>query len=70
MVQQNMFITIRSKKTSQVSTLQDPSQINGDSLNTVKYDANRHFTNKKREYLKSRINEHPTHSRSKNIREE
>jgi hypothetical protein len=31
-----------------------------DSLNSVRYDTNRHFRNKKREYLKGRINELPT----------
>jgi hypothetical protein len=47
--------------------LQDPSEINGDNLNNVKYEASRHFRNKKREYLKGKINELVTNSKDKNI---
>jgi hypothetical protein len=32
---------------------QDPSQINGDSLNNVIHEASRYFRNIKREYLKN-----------------
>jgi hypothetical protein len=32
--------------------LQDPSKINGDNLNNIRHETNRHFRNKKREYLK------------------
>jgi CRISPR/Cas system-associated protein Csx1 len=48
--------------------LQDPSEINGDNLNNVRYEASRHFRNKKREHLKDKINELATISRNKNIR--
>jgi hypothetical protein len=37
--------------------LQDPSEIKGDNLNTVRREASRHVRNKKREYLKDEINE-------------
>jgi hypothetical protein len=37
--------------------LQDPSEINGDNLNNVRLEASRHFRNKKKEYLKDKINE-------------
>jgi hypothetical protein len=37
--------------------LQDPSEINVDNLNNVRREASRHFRNKKREYLKVKINE-------------
>jgi hypothetical protein len=47
--------------------LQDPSEINGDNLNTVRHEASRHFRNKKREYLKDRINELVMNSKNKNI---
>jgi hypothetical protein len=43
--------------------LQDPSEINGDNLNNV-----RHFRNKKREYLKDKINELVMNSKNKIIR--
>jgi hypothetical protein len=48
---------------------QDPSEINGDNLNNVRCEANRHFRNKKREYLKGKINELATNSKNKNIRD-
>jgi hypothetical protein len=49
--------------------LQDPSEINGDNLNNVGRGASRHFRNKKREYLKDKINELATNSKNKNIRD-
>jgi hypothetical protein len=36
--------------------LQDPSEINGDNLNSVRRDASRHFRNTKRDHLKDKIN--------------
>jgi hypothetical protein len=41
----------------------------GDNLNNVRHEASRHFRNKKREYLKDRINELATSSKNKNIRD-
>jgi hypothetical protein len=35
--------------------LQDPSEINGDNLNNVRREASRHFRNKKREDLKTKL---------------
>jgi hypothetical protein len=49
--------------------LQDPSEINGDNLNIVKCEASRYFRNKKREYLKDKINELATNSKNKNNRD-
>jgi hypothetical protein len=49
--------------------LQDPSEINGDDLNNVRREDNRYFRNKKREYLKDKINELATKSKKKNIRD-
>jgi hypothetical protein len=37
--------------------LQDPREINGDNINNVRCKASRYFWNKKREYLKAKINE-------------
>jgi len=34
---------------------QDPNQSNVDNLNNVRHEASRHFRNKKKEYLKSKI---------------
>jgi hypothetical protein len=47
--------------------VQDQSEINGNNLNNVRLEASRHFRNKKREYLKCKLNELATNS--KNIRD-
>jgi hypothetical protein len=49
--------------------LYNPSEINGDNLNNVRREASRRFRNKKREYLKDKINELATNSKNKNIRD-
>jgi hypothetical protein len=49
--------------------LQDPSEINGDNLNNIRREAYRHFRDKKREYLKEKINEIERISKNKNIRD-
>jgi len=48
--------------------LHDLSQSNVDNLNNVRRDASRHFRNKKKEYLKTKIEELETNSKIKNIR--
>jgi hypothetical protein len=48
---------------------QEPSEINGGYLDNVRHDASRRFSNKKREYLKDKINEHGMNSKNKNIME-
>jgi hypothetical protein len=49
--------------------LQDPSEANEDNLSDVRREASRHFRNKKREYLKDKINELESNSKNKNIRD-
>jgi hypothetical protein len=49
--------------------LQDPSELNEDNLNNVRCEASRHLRNKKREYLKDKINELATNSMNKNMRD-
>jgi hypothetical protein len=49
--------------------LQDPCEINEDSLKIVRLEASRYFRNKEREYLKNKINELATNSKNKNIRD-
>jgi hypothetical protein len=49
--------------------LQDPNEISGDNLNNVRLEASRHFRNKKRKYLKGKINELAMNSKNKNIRD-
>ena len=49
--------------------VQDPSQSNVDTLNNVRGEASRHFRNKKKAYLKAKIEELETQSKIKNIRD-
>ena len=45
----------------------DPNQSNVDNLNNVKREASSHLRNKKKEYLKAKIEELETNSKIKNI---
>jgi hypothetical protein len=66
-----MFENIRSKETTKLQWLQDPSQINGHNFNSIRCEASRHFRNKMREYLKHKINEVASRTRiSETCREE
>src|SRR5215469_9436271 len=47
----------------------DPSQSNVDNLNNVRRDASRYFRNKKKAYLKAKIEELETNSKINNIRD-
>jgi hypothetical protein len=47
--------------------LQNPSQINEDNLQNLRRETSRIFRNKKREYLKGKINELETNNKNKNI---
>jgi hypothetical protein len=49
--------------------LRDPSETNGDNLNNIKCEASRYFRNKKREYLKGKINYLAMNIKNKNIRD-
>ena len=47
--------------------VQDPSQSNVDNLNSVRREGSRHFRNKKKAYLRAKIEELETNSKIKNI---
>jgi hypothetical protein len=47
--------------------LRDPSEQNEGNLSIVQQEASRHFRNKKREYLKDKINEIEPNSKNKKI---
>ena len=47
--------------------VQDPSQKSVDNLNNVRREASRHCRNKKKEYLKAKIEEFENNSKIKNI---
>ena len=49
--------------------VQDPSQSNVDDLNNVRREASRHFKNKRKAYLKAKIDVLETDSKIKNIRD-
>jgi hypothetical protein len=64
-----MFTILDKRKWAKIQWLQNPNQSNGDNLNNVRCEASRHFRNKKKEYLKAKINELERNSNSKNIRD-
>jgi hypothetical protein len=49
--------------------LQDPSEVNEDNLRNVRREISKRFRNKKREYLKGKINEIELNSKNMNIRD-
>jgi hypothetical protein len=57
------------RKQAKMQWIQDPSQSNVDNLNDVRRDASKHFRNKKKAYLKSKIEEMETNSKINNIRD-
>jgi hypothetical protein len=57
------------KKLAKLQWLWDPSKINGDNLNNIRQEARRHFRNKKREYLKDKIDDLAMNSKNKNMRD-
>jgi hypothetical protein len=63
------MLKLDQRKQAKLQWLQDPSEINEDNLNNVRHEARRYFINKKREYLKDKINEPVTNSKNKNIRD-
>jgi hypothetical protein len=57
------------RKQAKLQWLQNPSQINGDNLKNLRRETSRIFRNKKREYLKDKINELETNNKNKSIRD-
>ena len=49
--------------------LQDPNESSVDNVNNVRHEDSRHFRNKKKEYLKAKIDELETNSKIKTIRD-
>jgi hypothetical protein len=60
---------VDQRRQAKLLWLQDPSEVNEDKLNNVWQEASRNFRNKKREYLKDRINELGPKSKNVNIRD-
>jgi len=59
------FKGLIQRKQAKMQWLQDPNQSNVDNLNNVKREASTHFSNKKREYLKAKIEERESNSKPK-----
>jgi hypothetical protein len=57
------------RKQAKLRWLSDPSEINGNNLNNITRETSRHFRNKKKRYLKDKIDELATKSKNKNIRD-
>jgi hypothetical protein len=49
--------------------LQYTIEINGDNLNNIRLETNRHFRNKMEQYLKDKIDVLATNTKNKNIRD-
>jgi hypothetical protein len=59
---------IDQQKQTKLHSLQSLSKINGDNPQNLRCETNRMFRNKKREYLKGKINELESNNKNKNIR--
>jgi len=57
------------RKRSKMQWAQDPRQSNVDNLNSVRREVCRHFRNKKKEYLRAKIEELEANSKINNIRD-
>jgi hypothetical protein len=57
------------RKQTKMQWFQDQSESNLDNLNNVRREASRHFRNKKREYLKAKLEELETNNKIKNMRD-
>jgi hypothetical protein len=64
-----MFKLVDRRKQAKLQWLQDPSVVKEDNLRNVRREGSRRFRNKKREYLKDKINELESKSKNKNIRD-
>jgi len=61
--------SLDQRKRAKMQWIQDPSQSNVDNLNNVRRELSRHFRNKKKAYLKAKIEDLETNSKNKNIRD-
>jgi len=57
------------RKRAKIQWIQVPSQSNVDNLNKVRSDVSRHFRNKKKAYLRAKIEELVTNNTIQNIRD-
>ena len=57
------------RKRAKMLWVQDPCQTNVDNLNSVRREVSRHFRNKKKEYLRAKIEELEANSKIHNIKD-
>jgi len=57
------------RKQAKMQWIQDPSQSNVDNMNSVRCEVSRHFRNKKKAYMRAKIEELETNSKTQNIRD-
>jgi len=57
------------RKLAKMQWVQDPCQSNVDNLNSVRREVSRRFRNKKKEYLRAKIEELEANSKIHNIRD-
>ena len=57
------------RKWAKMQWILDPSQSNVDILNNVRREVSRHFRDKKKAYLRAKIDEHETNSKIQTIRD-
>ena len=57
------------RKRAKIQWIQDPSQSDVDNLNKVGHEVSRHFRNKKKAYLRAKIEELETNNKIRNIRD-
>jgi hypothetical protein len=61
--------TLDRRKEAKMQWMMDPSESNVENLNKVRRNASRHIRNKKKAYLKAKIEELETNSEIKNFRD-
>jgi hypothetical protein len=64
-----MFRTFGQRKPAKMQWVQDPNQSYIDILNKVRHEASKHFRNKKKQYLKDKIDNIATNRKIKKILE-
>jgi len=68
MVDEECLGSLDQRMQAKMQWAQDSRQSNVDNLNNVRRETSRHFKNKKKEYLKAKIEELETNCKIKNIR--
>jgi hypothetical protein len=56
------------RKQAEMEWLQEPKQSSVNNLSSVRLEASRHFRNRKKQYLKAKIDELETNSKNRHIR--